>query len=192
MSASPLRSSQVVFCRGTEGYGNTEVICHGENTSPEPSGNFCISASQANPTAFNTSLAIKDVLFIHSASSSSSWRNGQMLPTACCCDAPALTSSLAIFTAWPHQRSISVRSTTFYSLAIYKNHPPSCSRAFMSNTPECIGFVSLPVFTPPQSQSHDLAAWQSQDRENVLTLSAGEEAGGGGSHPGPPRTPGAE
>lgn len=51
------------------------------------------------PAAFNTSLAIKGVSLIHSASLSSSWRNGQMLPTACCCDAPALTSSLAVFTA---------------------------------------------------------------------------------------------
>lgn len=115
------------------------------------------------PTAFNTSLAIKGVSFIHSAGSSSSWRNGQMLPTTCSCDAPALTSSLVVFTAWSHQRSLSVRSTTFYSLTIYKKHPPSCSSAFTSNTPECTGFASFAVFTPPQSQSYDLAARQSQD-----------------------------
>lgn len=90
-----------------------------------------------------------------------------MLPTACCCDAPALTSSLVIFTAWPHQRSISVRSPTFYSLAIYKKHPPSCSRTFMSSTPECTRFVSsVTAMTRLHGRARTLA-------DSVLISSAG-------------------
>lgn len=126
------------------------------------------------PTAFNTSLAIKGVSFIHSASSSSSWRNGQMLPTVCCCDAPTLTSSLVVFTAWSHQRSLSVRSTTFYSLTIYKKNTCQAVLAPSRQIPQsvlgllplqCSHLLSPRAMTWLHGRARTLA-------ENVLTLSA--------------------